>query len=85
VADVVIKAEIPIFTCGIPSRMVAFLMTTTMPLRMYLSSRPTWRDRSRTRRSLLSSLVFRLLNLIQLGLHVGQCPQDLPPRFVLIL
>ena len=65
--------------------MVVFLMTTTMPLRMYLSSRPTWRDRSRTRRSLRYSLVFRLLDLIQLGLHVGQCPQDLPPRFVLIL
>src|SRR5215217_4289762 len=48
-------------------------------------SRPTWRDRSRTRRLLLYSLVFRLLDLIQLGLHVGQCPKDLPPRFVLIL
>ena len=65
--------------------MVACLMTTTMPLRMSLASCPTWRDRSRARRSLLSSLVFRLLDLLQLGVHVGQCPEDLPPRFVLIL
>src|SRR5215475_12144665 len=49
------------------------------------SSRPTWRDRSRARRLLRYSLVFRLLDLIQLGLHVGQCPEDLPPRFVLLL
>ena len=63
----------------IPSGMVAFVMTTTMPLRMSLSSRPLWRDRSRTRRSLRDSLVFIVLELIQLGLHVGQCPKDLPP------
>ena len=54
-------------------------------LLLYLSSRPTWRDRSRARRSLLYSLVFRLLDLIQLGLNVSQCPEDLPPRFVFIL
>src|SRR5262245_41730678 len=46
---------------------------------------PLWRDRSRSLRLLRYSLVFRLLDLIQLGLHVGQCPEDLPPRFVLIL
>ena len=65
--------------------MVACLMTTTMPLRMSLASRPTWRDRSRARRSLLYALVFRLRDLLQLGVHVCQCPEDLLPRFVLIL
>ena len=35
--------------------------------------------------SQLDSLMFRLLDLIQLGLHVGQGPEALPPRFVLIL
>jgi|RhiMetdeSRZDD1v2_1073273.scaffolds.fasta_scaffold91622_1 hypothetical protein len=59
-------------------------ISTTRPL-LYLSSRPTWRDRSHARRSLRYSLVFRLLDLIQLGLHVGQCSADLPPRFVLLL
>src|SRR5262245_47094699 len=54
-------------------------------LSLYLSSLPTWRDRARARRSLLYSLMFRLLDLIQLVLNVGQCPEDLPRRFVLIL
>src|SRR5262249_4371569 len=49
------------------------------------SSRPTWHDGSRARRLLRYSLVFRLRDLIQRSLHVGQCPEDLPPRFVLLL
>src|SRR5215467_16180183 len=52
---------------------------------LYLSSRPPWRDCSRARRLRRYSLVFQVRDLIQLGLHVGQCPEDLPPRFVLLL
>ena len=37
------------------------------------------------RRSLRYALVFSVRDLIQRGLHVGQGPEDRPPRFVLIL
>jgi hypothetical protein len=51
----------------------------------YALSRCIWRQRSTARRSLRDPLVFRVLDLIQLSLDVGQCLEDVPPQFVLIL
>src|SRR5262249_15986975 len=70
-------------------RLTPLVTRISLPLQpsllLSLSSRPTWRDGSRARPLLRYSLLFRFLDLIQLGLNIGQCPEGLPPRFVLLL
>src|SRR6266581_6578489 len=47
--------------------------------------RAALRNTSHARRVLLHSVVFRLLDLLQLGLDFRQCSEDLAPGLVLIL
>jgi hypothetical protein len=61
-----------------PGRPIASWKTPDRP-------HPAWRDTSHARRFPLYSVVFRLLDLIQLGLDFRQCLEDLSPGFVLIL
>src|SRR4029453_19237216 len=82
--------------CTLP-RQVAFLGSAPhgnlfrgglQPLFLIPSYSPLYRHPHGWRKRLALTahpLVFRVLDALQLGVDIGQCPEDLPPGFVLIL